>query len=95
MDGIHYHPYLKSKKIKEYHAKKREASKEEAAVASTSKHEFSQTPQEGKKKRKNNWRKPYSKNPKRCHEKCLPHYQNLDGIQVQRVTKNGTTPFPK
>ncbi|MBW0518396.1 hypothetical protein O181_058111 [Austropuccinia psidii MF-1] len=43
------------KKIKEYHAKNREASKEEAPVASTSK-----PPQKGKKKKKKNWRKPYS-----------------------------------
>ncbi|MBW0568730.1 hypothetical protein O181_108445 [Austropuccinia psidii MF-1] len=42
------------KKITEYHAKKREESKEEAPVASTSK------PQEGKKNKKKNWRKPYS-----------------------------------
>ncbi|MBW0484716.1 hypothetical protein O181_024431 [Austropuccinia psidii MF-1] len=42
------------KKIKEYHAKKREESKEEAPVASTRK-----PPQEGKKNKKKNWRKPY------------------------------------
>ncbi|MBW0592676.1 hypothetical protein O181_132391 [Austropuccinia psidii MF-1] len=35
-------------------AKKKEATKEEAPVASTSK------PQEGKKNKKKNWRKPYS-----------------------------------
>ncbi|MBW0510563.1 hypothetical protein O181_050278 [Austropuccinia psidii MF-1] len=42
------------KKIKEYHDKKKEATKEEAPVAPTSK------PQEGKKNKKKNWRKPYS-----------------------------------
>ncbi|MBW0535722.1 hypothetical protein O181_075437 [Austropuccinia psidii MF-1] len=46
--------------IKEYHAKKREASKEKAAVASTSKPQANQLPQEGKKKKKKNWRKQYS-----------------------------------
>ncbi|MBW0520236.1 hypothetical protein O181_059951 [Austropuccinia psidii MF-1] len=48
------------KKIKEYHAKKREESKEEASVASTSKPQANQLPKEGKKSKKNNWRKPYS-----------------------------------
>ncbi|MBW0521373.1 hypothetical protein O181_061088 [Austropuccinia psidii MF-1] len=55
------------KKIKEYHSKKREESKEEAPVASTSKHQANQLPQEGKKKKKKNLRKPYSpsyRNPK-------------------------------
>ncbi|MBW0533474.1 hypothetical protein O181_073189 [Austropuccinia psidii MF-1] len=47
------------KKLKEYHSKKREASKEEAPVASTSKPQANQPPQEGKNKKKN-WRKPYS-----------------------------------
>ncbi|MBW0547914.1 hypothetical protein O181_087629 [Austropuccinia psidii MF-1] len=45
---------------KEYHSKKREASKEEAPVASSSKPQANQPPQEGKKNKKNNWRKPYS-----------------------------------
>ncbi|MBW0512261.1 hypothetical protein O181_051976 [Austropuccinia psidii MF-1] len=47
------------KKIKEYHAKKREANKEEAPVASTTKPQANQPPQEGKKNKKKNWRKPY------------------------------------
>ncbi|MBW0589593.1 hypothetical protein O181_129308 [Austropuccinia psidii MF-1] len=47
------------KKIKEYHSKKKEASKEEAPVASTSKPQASQPPQEGKKNKKKNWRKPH------------------------------------
>ncbi|MBW0505962.1 hypothetical protein O181_045677 [Austropuccinia psidii MF-1] len=48
------------KKIKEYHSKKRKASKEEVPVASTSKPQVNQSPQEGKEKKKMNWRKPYS-----------------------------------
>ncbi|MBW0587745.1 hypothetical protein O181_133867 [Austropuccinia psidii MF-1] len=48
------------KKIKEYHAKKKEATKEEAPVASTSKPQVNPLPQEGKKNKKKNWRKPYS-----------------------------------
>ncbi|MBW0537269.1 hypothetical protein O181_076984 [Austropuccinia psidii MF-1] len=48
------------KKIKEYNAKKREATKEEAPVASTRNPKANQLPQEGKKNKKKNWRKPYS-----------------------------------
>ncbi|MBW0562379.1 hypothetical protein O181_102094 [Austropuccinia psidii MF-1] len=48
------------KKIKEYHTKKAEASKEEAPVASTSKPQANQPPQEVKKNKKKNWRKSYS-----------------------------------
>ncbi|MBW0493682.1 hypothetical protein O181_033397 [Austropuccinia psidii MF-1] len=48
------------KNIKEYHAKKREAAKEEAPVASTSKPQANPLPQEGKNNKKKNWRKPYS-----------------------------------
>ncbi|MBW0465139.1 hypothetical protein O181_004854 [Austropuccinia psidii MF-1] len=48
------------KRIKEYHAKKKEASKEEAPVASTSKPLVNQPPQEGKNNKKKNLRKPYS-----------------------------------
>ncbi|MBW0530333.1 hypothetical protein O181_070048 [Austropuccinia psidii MF-1] len=48
------------KKIKEYHANKKEASKEETPIASTSKPQAKQLPQEGKKNKKKNWRKPYS-----------------------------------
>ncbi|MBW0496040.1 hypothetical protein O181_035755 [Austropuccinia psidii MF-1] len=47
------------KKIKVYHSKKREESKTEVPVASTSKPQVSQLPQEGKKNKKNNWRRPY------------------------------------
>ncbi|MBW0567634.1 hypothetical protein O181_107349 [Austropuccinia psidii MF-1] len=48
------------KNIKEYHAKKTEATKEEALVASTSKPLANPLPQEGKNNKKKNWRKPYS-----------------------------------
>ncbi|MBW0539851.1 hypothetical protein O181_079566 [Austropuccinia psidii MF-1] len=43
-----------------YYDKKREESKEAASVASTSKPQVNKPSQEGKKKKKNNWRKPYS-----------------------------------
>ncbi|MBW0591988.1 hypothetical protein O181_131703 [Austropuccinia psidii MF-1] len=51
---------LQIKKIKEYHAKKRDKTKEEAPVASTSKPQANPLPQEGKKNKKKNWIKPYS-----------------------------------
>ncbi|MBW0514784.1 hypothetical protein O181_054499 [Austropuccinia psidii MF-1] len=46
--------------MKEYLAKRNKASKEEDPVASTSKPQANQLPQEGKKNKKKNWRKPYS-----------------------------------
>ncbi|MBW0593896.1 hypothetical protein O181_133611 [Austropuccinia psidii MF-1] len=48
------------KKIKEYLTKKKEATKKEAPVASTSKPQANPLPQEGKKNKKRNWRKTYS-----------------------------------
>ncbi|MBW0582682.1 hypothetical protein O181_122397 [Austropuccinia psidii MF-1] len=48
------------KKIKEYHANMKEETKEEAPVASTRKLQANPLPQEGKKNKKKNWRKPYS-----------------------------------
>ncbi|MBW0546966.1 hypothetical protein O181_086681 [Austropuccinia psidii MF-1] len=48
------------KKIKDWYHRKREASKEEAPVASTRRPQASQPPQEGKKDKKKNLRKPYS-----------------------------------
>ncbi|MBW0574762.1 hypothetical protein O181_114477 [Austropuccinia psidii MF-1] len=89
------------KRIKEYHAKKKDATKEEAPVASTRKPQANVLPQEGKKNKKKNWRKPYSpscripKNPKGSHGHCIQHGQNLDGIQGQGRTKNEPTSFPK
>ncbi|MBW0465251.1 hypothetical protein O181_004966 [Austropuccinia psidii MF-1] len=100
MDGIHYHPNLKSKNIKEYHAKKKEARKEEDPVSSTRKPQVNQAPQEGGRTRKKLEETIFpnlqdSKNPKRCHGQFLQHCQKLDGIQGQRRTKNETIPFPK
>ncbi|MBW0504064.1 hypothetical protein O181_043779 [Austropuccinia psidii MF-1] len=48
------------KKIKDWHNKKREESKKEAPVAFTRKPQARQTPQQGKRNNKNNWRKSYS-----------------------------------
>ncbi|MBW0545833.1 hypothetical protein O181_085548 [Austropuccinia psidii MF-1] len=92
-----YKPQIK--KIKEYHAKKREESKEEAPVASISKPQAIKPPQEGKKNKKKNWRNLYSSSYriqkiKKCHRQCLQHGQNLDGIKRQRRTKNEKTSFP-
>ncbi|MBW0582642.1 hypothetical protein O181_122357 [Austropuccinia psidii MF-1] len=60
MDEIHYHPNLKSKRSRSTTPKKKEETKEEAPVASTSKPQANPLPQEGKKKKKRNWGKPYS-----------------------------------
>ncbi|MBW0527587.1 hypothetical protein O181_067302 [Austropuccinia psidii MF-1] len=48
------------KNIKEYQAKKKEESKERIQVASTRKPQAKKIPQEGKKKNKKNFKKPYS-----------------------------------
>ncbi|MBW0573801.1 hypothetical protein O181_113516 [Austropuccinia psidii MF-1] len=48
------------KNIKDYHSRKKEVTKVEAPVASTRKPQANPLPQEGKKKKENNWRKPYS-----------------------------------
>ncbi|MBW0461060.1 hypothetical protein O181_000775 [Austropuccinia psidii MF-1] len=50
----------KIKKMNKYNAKRKEASREEAPVASTRKPQANQLPQEGKKNKKKNLRKPYS-----------------------------------
>ncbi|MBW0590733.1 hypothetical protein O181_130448, partial [Austropuccinia psidii MF-1] len=88
------------KNIKEYHAKKKEAKKEEATVDSTRNPQASPIPQEGKKKKKELEKIIFpklqdSKNPKRCHGQCLQHGQSLDGIQGQGGSKNETTSFCK
>ncbi|MBW0515623.1 hypothetical protein O181_055338 [Austropuccinia psidii MF-1] len=81
------------KKIKEYHAKKREASKEEAPSQPTS--------ARGEEEQENELEKTIfpklqdSKNPKRCHGQCLQHGQKLDGIEGQGGTNNEATSFPK
>ncbi|MBW0549098.1 hypothetical protein O181_088813 [Austropuccinia psidii MF-1] len=87
-----------NKKVKEYHTKKKEASKEEAPVASTSKPQTSPKREEEQEQELEETIFPKlqdSKSPKRCHRKCLQHGQNLDGIQGKRGTKNGKTPFTK
>ncbi|MBW0594060.1 hypothetical protein O181_133775 [Austropuccinia psidii MF-1] len=53
MDVIHYNPNLKSKN-------KGVPFQKETPVASTSKPQVRQPPQEGQKNNKKNWRKPYS-----------------------------------
>ncbi|MBW0569620.1 hypothetical protein O181_109335 [Austropuccinia psidii MF-1] len=82
------------KKIKEYPSKKKQGSKEEAPVASTSKPQGNQPPQEGKKNKK---RIGGNHVPQATgyHGQCLQHGQNLDGIQRQGGEKNQTTPFHK
>ncbi|MBW0530578.1 hypothetical protein O181_070293 [Austropuccinia psidii MF-1] len=47
-----------NQKIKDWHNKRQEASKEKAPLASTSKPQASQPPQERKKNNKTNWKKP-------------------------------------
>ncbi|MBW0591229.1 hypothetical protein O181_130944 [Austropuccinia psidii MF-1] len=101
MVGIHYHPNLKSKNIKDWNNKKRGARKEGAPAASTSKLPDSQPPQEGEKNKKKEVEETIfpklqdSKNPKRCHGKFLQNGHDFDGIQGKRGTKNEETPFPK
>ncbi|MBW0509761.1 hypothetical protein O181_049476 [Austropuccinia psidii MF-1] len=56
----HLSSKLQIKKIKDYHSKKKEATKEEAPVASTRNPQANPFPQEGKKNKNKNWRKPYS-----------------------------------
>ncbi|MBW0493161.1 hypothetical protein O181_032876 [Austropuccinia psidii MF-1] len=75
------------KKIKEYHAKKREATKEEAPSQCNSPRREEE--QEKELEKTIFPRLQDSKNPKRCRG------QNLDGIQGQGGTKNETNSFPK
>ncbi|MBW0593729.1 hypothetical protein O181_133444 [Austropuccinia psidii MF-1] len=88
------------KKIKEYHAKKREATKEEAPVASTRNPQDNPLSKEGKKNKNKNWRKPYSpsyripKIQKRFNGQFLQHGQNIEGIQGEGGKKNHTISFP-
>ncbi|MBW0589559.1 hypothetical protein O181_129274 [Austropuccinia psidii MF-1] len=81
------------KKIKEYYAKKREATKEEAPRQPTSPRREEE--QEKELEKTIFPRLQDSKNPKICHGKCLQHGWNLDGIQGQGGTKNEKTTFPK
>ncbi|MBW0548212.1 hypothetical protein O181_087927 [Austropuccinia psidii MF-1] len=94
---LSYKPLIK--KIKEYHAKKKKESKEEAPVASTRKPQAKNFPRREEQEKSlektifPNLKDP--KNPKSCHGQCLQHGQNLDGIQGQRGKKNKTTSFSK
>ncbi|MBW0533832.1 hypothetical protein O181_073547 [Austropuccinia psidii MF-1] len=96
---LSFKPQIKN--IKEYHAKKKEETKEEAPVTSTRKPQANPLPQEGKKNKKKELEKTIfprlqdSKNPKRCRGQCLQHGQNNDGIQGQGGAKSETTSFPK
>ncbi|MBW0587060.1 hypothetical protein O181_126775 [Austropuccinia psidii MF-1] len=81
------------KKIKEYHAKKKEATKEEAPSQPTSPRREEEQEKELEKTIFPKLQDP--QNPKGCHGQCLQHGQNFDGIQRQRGAKNETTPFPK
>ncbi|MBW0513169.1 hypothetical protein O181_052884 [Austropuccinia psidii MF-1] len=89
------------KKIKEYHAKNKEASKEEAPVAcyqqASSQPNFPRREEEQEKELEGTIfpKLQDPKNLKICHGKCLQHGQNLDGIQGQRGTKDEKTSFPK
>ncbi|MBW0589021.1 hypothetical protein O181_128736 [Austropuccinia psidii MF-1] len=64
------------KKIKEYHAKKKEATKGEAPSEPTSPRREEE--QEKELEKPILPKLPDSKNPKRCHGQCLKHSQNLD-----------------
>ncbi|MBW0532761.1 hypothetical protein O181_072476 [Austropuccinia psidii MF-1] len=80
-------------KIKEYHAKKKQATKEEAPSQPTSPRR-----EEEKEKELNKTIFPKlqdSKNPKGCQGQCIQHGQNLDEIQGQGRTKNDATSIRK
>ncbi|MBW0587471.1 hypothetical protein O181_127186 [Austropuccinia psidii MF-1] len=70
------------KKIKEYYSKKKEERKEEAPVASTRKPQANQLPQEGKKNKKNNWRKPYSPSYR------IPRIKNVSMEKILNMARN-------
>ncbi|MBW0589335.1 hypothetical protein O181_129050 [Austropuccinia psidii MF-1] len=87
--------------MKEYHAKKEEATKKDPPVASTRKLQGQPTSPGREEEQEKELEKTIlptlqdSKNPKRCHGQCLQHGQNLDGIQEQGGARNSTTSFPK
>ncbi|MBW0590414.1 hypothetical protein O181_130129 [Austropuccinia psidii MF-1] len=89
------------KKIKKYHSKKKEASKEEAPVASTSKPQVSQPPKEGKKNKKKNSRKPYSpsykipKIQKEAMDNVFNRARNLMEFKDKEEQIMGQPHFPK
>ncbi|MBW0546974.1 hypothetical protein O181_086689 [Austropuccinia psidii MF-1] len=77
-------PHIKN--IMECHAKKKEATKEEAPVASTRSQPTSPRKEEEQEEELEKDTLPKlqdPKNPKRCHGHCLKHVQSLDGIQGQ------------
>ncbi|MBW0499883.1 hypothetical protein O181_039598 [Austropuccinia psidii MF-1] len=89
------------KNIKEYSAKKREACKEGAPVASTRKPQVNQPPQEGKKNKKDNLRKPYSKSysipkiQKDAMENVFNMARTLMEFKEKEEQKMIQTHFPK
>ncbi|MBW0589458.1 hypothetical protein O181_129173 [Austropuccinia psidii MF-1] len=88
------------KRIKEYHAKKKEVTKEEAPVTSTSKPQANPLPQEGKKNKKKNLRKQYppSYRIQKIQKDAMDNVFNMDKTlrdQGQGGEKNETTSFPK
>ncbi|MBW0577232.1 hypothetical protein O181_116947 [Austropuccinia psidii MF-1] len=94
MDGIHYHPNLKSKRSMSTMPKRRPSSFYQQAPSQP----ISPRREEEQEKELERTIFPKlqdSKNPKRFHGQCLQHGQNLDGIQGQGGTKNETTSFPK
>ncbi|MBW0500064.1 hypothetical protein O181_039779 [Austropuccinia psidii MF-1] len=82
-----------NKKIKDWHNKNSEESKEEDPVAYARKPQASQPPQEGKNNKEKNWRKSYTPSYRIPKIKKGCHDQKLEGIQGQRGAKNETTPF--
>ncbi|MBW0558662.1 hypothetical protein O181_098377 [Austropuccinia psidii MF-1] len=70
------------KKVNDWHNKNREAIKEAAPVASTSKLQASQPSQKGKKNKKKNWSKPYFLSYK------IPRIQKYSMDNVFNMTRN-------
>ncbi|MBW0533637.1 hypothetical protein O181_073352 [Austropuccinia psidii MF-1] len=100
MDGIHYHPNLKSKrsrntmpKIGRQPRKQPRSFYQQAPSKPTSPRREEE--QEKELERAIFPKLQDSKNPKRCHGQCLQHGQNLDVIQGKGGTKNEKTSFPK
>ncbi|MBW0555125.1 hypothetical protein O181_094840 [Austropuccinia psidii MF-1] len=81
------------KKIKEYHTKKKEVTKDEAPSQRT----FPRREEEQEKELEKTIfpKLQDSKDPKKCHGEFLQHGQNLDGIQGQGGETNETTSFLK
>ncbi|MBW0556371.1 hypothetical protein O181_096086 [Austropuccinia psidii MF-1] len=81
------------KRIKEYHSKKREATKEEAPSQPTS-------PRREEERQKEFEKTIFpklqdSKNPKRCHGKCLQHGQKLGEFKDKEDQRMRQPHFPK